>query len=64
MNKIIGNCHISTTNFEEFNKMLNDSIEKLQEDNMVVEIMYTTNIKPNGQVLYSALLIGKKSIME
>lgn len=60
MKKIFGNFHVSSTDFEKFNSGLNESINKLQDDYQEVEIQYNTNTFPNGQILYSALLIGRK----
>lgn len=52
--------NITNTDHAEFNKNLDEAINKLQSDNQRIEIQYTVNSFPNGQLVYSALVLGRK----
>lgn len=60
MKKIVQTQHLSNTDFNEFQKNYGEALDKMQRDNQEVEVQYNTNTFPNGQVLYSVLLIGRK----
>lgn len=63
MKRIIGTFHLSNTNSNIFNTQLNQNIKTLQKDNQEVEVQYSTNII-NGQIVYSALILGRKEDIE
>lgn len=45
---------------ETFTKMVIEDINKLQEDGQEVEVQYSTTSLGGDNVLYSALIIGRK----
>lgn len=47
---------------EEFNKFLVDDIKLMQNAGLEVEIQYNPMILPTGQIVYSALVIGKVGV--
>lgn len=58
--KIIGTFNLSSTDAEAFMNQLSEDINKLQDDGQEVEVQYSVNSFPNGQIVYSALLLGRK----
>lgn len=58
--KIFGIYNIANTKSEDFNRVLTNVINKLQADGQVVEVQYSTNIFNNGQICFSALILGRK----
>ncbi len=60
MNKIIGMFNISNTDSSKFVKEFINTINVLQEDNQEIEIQYKVNSFSNGQLVYSALILGRK----
>lgn len=57
---IIGFFNISNTNDKLFNRDLEDAVNKLQANGQKVEVQYKVNTFPNGQLCYSALVLGRK----
>ena len=57
--KIKGIFHFNDTDFDTFNKHLFENINKLQDDGQEIEVQYKTNTLPNGQIFYSALILGR-----
>lgn len=62
MKQIVRTTHLSDTEYERFQKNYLKATDEMQGDNQEIEVQYNTNIFPNGQVLYSALLIGRKEV--
>ncbi|NRU52641.1 hypothetical protein [Clostridium beijerinckii] len=62
MKKIEGYFHISNTEFEKFNDDLKQSINNLQNDGQEVEVQYKTNTLDNGQLVFSALILGRVEV--
>jgi hypothetical protein len=60
MKRIIGLFNLSSTDFNEFNRQIENNINILQGDNQEVEVQYSTNVFENGQIVYSALILGRK----
>lgn len=60
MSNIIGFFHVNSTDVDYFNESLHENISKLQNDGQEIEIQYTTNVLPNGQLVYNALMLGRK----
>ena len=60
MKQIDGFFHVSDSNFDRFNKNILDDIRKLQSNNQEVEVQYKTTTNSLGEVVYSALLLGRK----
>lgn len=58
--KIVGIYNVCHTDADEFFKSLDKSITNLQEDRQEVEIQYSSNVMPNGQLIQTALIIGRK----
>ena len=58
--RIKGVYNISNTDAENFNRDLNNAILILQKDNQEVDVQYHVNSFPNGQIVYSALVIGRE----
>lgn len=59
--EITGLFTVSNTDFINFNKDVSDAINKLQDDKQIVEVQFNTNILSNNQLVYSALIIGRKN---
>ena len=59
--EIVGLFTVSNTDFINFNKDVSDAINKLQDDKQIVEVQFNTNILSNNQLVYSALIIGRKN---
>lgn len=60
MKNILAYFNVSNTNTDDFHKNLEGAINKLQEDGQEVEVQYKVNTFENGQILYSALILGRK----
>ena len=58
--KIVGMFNPCSMDNETFTKMVIEDINKLQEDGQEVEIQYDTTSLGGDNVLYSALIIGRK----
>ena len=58
--KIKGLFNLSSTDYKDFTDKLIKNINELQKDGQTVEIQYQTNTFNNGQIVYSALLIGRE----
>ena len=58
--KIKGLFNLSSTDYKDFTNKLIKNINELQKDGQTVEIQYQTNTFNNGQIVYSALLIGRE----
>ena len=58
--KIKGLFNLSSTDHKDFTNKLIQNINELQKDGQTVEIQYQTNTFNNGQIVYSALLIGRE----
>ena len=58
--KIKGLFNLSSTDHKDFTDKLIKTINELQKDGQTVEIQYQTNTFNNGQIVYSALLIGSE----
>jgi len=48
------------TDYESFIKDISKTINSLQDDGQTVEVQYSTNSLGNGQLAYSALILGRK----
>lgn len=59
MKKIKGFQNISSTDYNTFNDEFVKGLEKLQSDSQEVEVQYKVNNLENGQLVYSALLLGR-----
>lgn len=57
--KIKGWFHINNTDYSTFNKDLQKVINDLQDDGQEVEVQYKVNTFNNGQMVYSALVLGR-----
>jgi len=62
MKKIKGFQNISSTDYNTFNDEFIKGLEKLQKDNQEVEVQYAVNNFDNGQLVYSALLLGRVEV--
>lgn len=60
--QIVQTKHLSNTDFNIFQENYGKALDEMQGDNQEVEVQYNTNTFPNGQVLFSALLIGRKEV--
>lgn len=58
--KIKGLFNLSSTDHKDFTDKLIKNINELQKDGQTIEIQYQTNTFNNGQIVYSALLIGRE----
>jgi hypothetical protein len=58
--KIVGIYNINNTDDELFCKDLIKNINTLQNDGQEVEVQYQVNSFPNGQIVLSALVLGRK----
>ena len=58
--KIIGICNIVNTDDKQFIKDVNKSIVTLQNDDQTIEVQYKVNSLPNGQIVHSALILGRR----
>jgi hypothetical protein len=59
MKQIKGRFAISDTDFDSFNENLKEAINKLQNDKQEVEVQFKVNTLNNGQLVYSALVLGR-----
>lgn len=59
MKKIKGLFTPTSSNNNQFIKWVDDDINLLQEEGLEVEIQYTPVILPTGEVVFSALIIGR-----
>lgn len=57
--KIIGAFNISNTEGDKFLIDLQKAINELQDSGQEVEVQYKVNSFPNGQIAYSALILGR-----
>jgi hypothetical protein len=62
MKQVKGFFNISNTDSDNFNADLKKSINDLQEQNQEVEVQYQVNSFPNGQIVYSALILGRVEV--
>lgn len=60
MKKIIGCFNLNSTSVEVFSMMLEQHINKLQDDGQEVEVQYQATTLPDGMVSYNALILGRK----
>lgn len=58
--KILGIFNVSNTNYMKFVDDITLNINKLQDDDQIVEVQYQVNSFPNGQIVYSALILGRR----
>ena len=58
--KIVGVFNPCSTDYEAFLNSVIEDINKLQEDGQEVEVQYSTTSLGGDNVLYSALIIGRK----
>ena len=58
--KIVGVFNPCSTDYEVFLTSVIEDINKLQEDEQEVEVQYSTTSLGGNNVLYSALIIGRK----
>jgi hypothetical protein len=59
MKKVSGFFNISNTDSDDFNADLKKAINDLQDLKQEIEIQYQVNSFPNGQIVYSALILGR-----
>lgn len=59
MKQIRGIYHINSTDYNEFYNNLQKDIIELQNDKQEVEVQYKVNNFDNGQLVYSALVLGR-----
>lgn len=57
---IYGIFNISCTDNTKFMKSLSERIIELQNDGQTVEVQYKVNRKQYGELVYSALILGRK----
>lgn len=62
MKKIKGVFNISNTEEKQFRENLQKAINDLQNDNQEVEVQYKVNNFDNGQLVYSALVLGRVEV--
>lgn len=62
MKKIKGIFHVYNTDYKKFYESLVKDMSELQNDGQEVEIQYKTNNFENGQLVFSALLLGRVEI--
>lgn len=58
--QILGMFNVSNTDNEKFDNDVQRHINTLQDDEQIVEIQYQVNSFPNGQIVYSALILGRR----
>ena len=58
--KIVGIFNPCSTDYEVFLNSVIEDINKLQEDGQEVEVQYSTTSLRGDNVLYSALIVGRK----
>lgn len=58
--KIVGMFNPCSTDNNTFVGMVNESINKLQDDGQEVDIQYSTISLGGANILYSALILGRK----
>ena len=58
--KIVGMFNPCSTDNETFVEMVQTAINKLQEDGQEIEIQYSTIGLGGANILYSALILGRK----
>lgn len=58
--KIVGIFNPCSTDYKTFLISVIEDINKLQEDGQEVEVQYSTTSLGGDNVLYSALIIGRK----
>ena len=58
--KIVGIFNLCYTDNKTFVEKVMEDINKLQEDGQEVEVQYSTTSLGGDNVLYSALIIGRK----
>lgn len=58
MKSIKGYFHFSSTDFDKFNKRFKESLNRLQEDGLEVEVQYKTNVVGHN-ICYSCIMIGR-----
>ena len=59
--KIVGIFNPCSTDYEVFLNSVIEDINKLQEDGQEVEVQYSTTPLGRDNILYSALIIGRKN---
>ena len=52
--------NLSSYDSNAFANQLAEDIKKMQNDGQEVEVQYKVNSHPNGEIIYSALLLGRK----
>lgn len=57
---IIGIYNVTDTDDKNFFNHLQEAITDLQNDGQKVEVQYKIGTFPNGQIIYSALVLGRK----
>ena len=57
--KIKGIVNITDIDPERFYKKVNETISSLQEDGQIVEVQYSTNIRPDSLLVQCALILGR-----
>ena len=62
MKEIKGFFNISNTDSDNFNADLKKAINELQDAKQEVEVQYKVNNFDNGQLVYSALILGREEI--
>jgi hypothetical protein len=60
MKKIVGVISVAETDSIAFHKIMSMRIAELQNDGQEVEVQYQMATFPNGQMVQSALVLGRK----
>ena len=58
--RIVGLFHITQTNAKNFYEEVNKTVKQLQYDGQEIEIQYQPCSLVNGEVVFTALIIGRK----
>lgn len=62
MKKIINICNLNHTDANQFIQELDSTVRRLQIDGQEVEIQYSTDALHTGQIVLSALVLGRKEL--
>jgi hypothetical protein len=62
MKQIKGIYNINDTDYKQFHELLIKDISFLQNDGQEVEVQYKVNNFDNGQLVYSALILGRVDV--
>ena len=58
--KIVKRGMIQNVNIEKFIIELKETMDEMQEDNQEVEVQYNPFVLPDGEIIYNALVLGRR----